>query len=226
MQDYRVKITIRNERLLSAIEDMGCVSVRSFCLKYKVDYQKTTEIVNGKFKPINPDGQLNYRVENLLEILGLNVDEAFTPRQLKGFRNSSFQIKMEETELKQLVDPIKNQEQKHLESDVKNTLDTVLKSRLNSREEEIIRMRFGIGMNTDHTLEECATHFSVTKERIRQIEARAVRRLKHPSVLAPIINTGFYDDFTKVDIKPEQIDKAEIYLKNQKEKELYENKSK
>ena len=64
MQDYRVKITIRNERLLSAIEAMGCVSVRSFCLKYSEDYQRTIEIVNGKFKPINENGKLNTRVEN------------------------------------------------------------------------------------------------------------------------------------------------------------------
>jgi RNA polymerase sigma factor (sigma-70 family) len=225
MQDYRIKVTIRNERLLSAIEAMGCVSVRSFCLKYSEDYQRTTEVVNGKFKPINKDGKLNTRVENLLEILGLSVDEAFTPRQLKGFRNSSFQVKMEETELKQLVDPIRNQEQKHLEADVKHTLDTVLKTRLSPREEKVVRMRFGIGMNTDHTLEECATHFSVTKERIRQIETKAVRRLKHPSALNSIINTGFYDIFTKVDIKPEQINKADVYLKNKKEEEINQNKS-
>jgi len=219
MKDYRIKITIRNERLLSAIEAMGCVSVRSFCIKYNLEYVGTAGIVNGKFKPINKHGHLNNRVKNLLEILGLSVNEAFTPRQLEGFRNNSYQIKIKESELKQLVDPIKNQEQKHLESDVKDTLNKIMGERLSPREERVVRMRFGIGMDTEHTLEECATHFDVTKERIRQIEKKALRRLKHPSVLAPIINTGFYEAFTKVDIKPEQIDKAEIYLKNKKEKE-------
>jgi RNA polymerase primary sigma factor len=52
---------------------------------------------------------------------------------------------------------------------------------LTPREERIIRMRFGIGMNTDHTLEEVGQQFSVTRERIRQIEAKALRKLKHPS---------------------------------------------
>jgi RNA polymerase primary sigma factor len=52
---------------------------------------------------------------------------------------------------------------------------------LNPREERILRMRFGIGMNTDHTLEEVGRQFSLTRERIRQIEARALRKLKHPS---------------------------------------------
>jgi RNA polymerase primary sigma factor len=52
---------------------------------------------------------------------------------------------------------------------------------LTAREERVLRMRFGIGMNTDHTLEEVGVQFSVTRERIRQIEAKALRKLKHPS---------------------------------------------
>ena len=52
---------------------------------------------------------------------------------------------------------------------------------LTPREERILRMRFGIGMNSDHTLEEVGQKFSLTRERIRQIEAKALRKLKHPS---------------------------------------------
>lgn len=58
---------------------------------------------------------------------------------------------------------------------------TVVLSSLTPREERVLRMRFGIGMNTDHTLEEVGQQFSVTRERIRQIEAKALRKLKHPS---------------------------------------------
>ena len=54
-------------------------------------------------------------------------------------------------------------------------------AQLTPREERVIRMRFGIGMNNDHTLEEVGVQFSVTRERIRQIEAKALRKLKHPS---------------------------------------------
>jgi RNA polymerase primary sigma factor len=54
-------------------------------------------------------------------------------------------------------------------------------STLTPREERVLRMRFGIGMNTDHTLEEVGQQFSVTRERIRQIEAKALRKLRHPS---------------------------------------------
>ena len=54
-------------------------------------------------------------------------------------------------------------------------------SSLTPREERVLRMRFGIGMNSDHTLEEVGQQFSVTRERIRQIEAKELRKLKHPT---------------------------------------------
>ena len=67
-----------------------------------------------------------------------------------------------------------------LQSNLRETTTRVLAS-LTPREERVLRMRFGIGMNTDHTLEEVGQQFSVTRERIRQIEAKALRKLKHPS---------------------------------------------
>ena len=67
-----------------------------------------------------------------------------------------------------------------IHSNLRETTTRVLAS-LTAREERVLRMRFGIGMNTDHTLEEVGQQFSVTRERIRQIEAKALRKLKHPS---------------------------------------------
>ena len=71
-----------------------------------------------------------------------------------------------------------------LEQAIKSNLSeatTKILSTLTPREERVLRMRFGVGMNTDHTLEEVGLQFSVTRERIRQIEAKALRKLKHPS---------------------------------------------
>ncbi len=96
-----------------------------------------------------------------------------------------------------LETPIGNEEDSHLgdfiedryavlpidaaiQSNLRETTTRVLAS-LTPREERVLRMRFGIGMNTDHTLEEVGQQFSVTRERIRQIEAKALRKLKHPS---------------------------------------------
>jgi len=63
---------------------------------------------------------------------------------------------------------------------LRETTHSVL-AQLTPREAKVLRMRFGIDMNTDHTLEEVGQQFSVTRERIRQIEAKALRKLKHPS---------------------------------------------
>ena len=67
-----------------------------------------------------------------------------------------------------------------IQSNLREATTRVLSS-LTPREERVLRMRFGIGMNTDHTLEEVGQQFSVTRERIRQIEAKALRKLRHPS---------------------------------------------
>ena len=67
-----------------------------------------------------------------------------------------------------------------IKSNLRETTTRMLAS-LTPREERILRMRFGIGTNTDHTLGEIGQLFSVTRERIRQIEAKALRKLKHPS---------------------------------------------
>jgi RNA polymerase primary sigma factor len=78
-----------------------------------------------------------------------------------------------------------------VQSNLRETTTRVL-STLTPREERVLRMRFGIGMNTDHTLEEVGQQFSVTRERIRQIEAKALRKLKHPSRSRKLRN--FLDD--------------------------------
>src|SRR5262249_48864151 len=67
-----------------------------------------------------------------------------------------------------------------IQSNLRETTTRVLAS-VTPREERVLRMRFGIGINKDHTLEEVGQRFSVTRERIRQIEAKALRKLKHPS---------------------------------------------
>ena len=76
------------------------------------------------------------------------------------------------------------------QSELKETTTRVLSS-LTPREERVLRMRFGFSNNTDYTLEEVAQHFKVSRERIRQVEAKALRKLKHPSrstILKPYLN--------------------------------------
>ena len=200
MNDYRVKITIRNERLLAAMEGMGYKSVAEFSRNQGLNGVKVNEIISGKKTPLDREGNPKELTKEILEILNLTIEKAFTEKQLKGFKKHTFEVKIEEEKLLQIISPAKNQEIKVIEQEVKSKLSEIL-STLTPREEKILRMRFGIGMNTDHTLEEVGRKFFVTRDRIRQIEARALRKLKHPSRSKQLMEAGAQDVFTRVDFK-------------------------
>ena len=200
MNDYRVKITIRNERLLAAMEGMGYKSVAEFSRNQGLNGVKVREIFSGKIPPLDREGNPKELTKEILEILNLTIEKAFTEKQLKGFKKHTFEVKIEEEKLLQIISPAKNQEIKVIEQEVKSKLSEIL-STLTPREEKILRMRFGIGMDTDHTLEEVGRKFFVTRDRIRQIEARALRKLKHPSRSKQLMEAGAQDVFTRVDFK-------------------------
>jgi len=189
MKDYRIKITIRNERLLSAIEKKGFKSVSSFCRSYGLRKYSILDVINGSKPPLNRNKELFPGVKELLDILELSVEQAFTPRQLGGFRKHSFEVKVEEKQLKKLVDPVKNHEMLMMEKDTSRTLGTML-SELTPREEKIVRMIHGIGMTTDHTFNEAGLRFSVTHERVRQIYLRALRKLSRVPNLRKLQEAG------------------------------------
>ena len=200
MNDYRVKITIRNERLLAAMEGMGYKSVAEFSRNQGLNSVKVNEIFSGKIPPLDREGNPKELTKEILEILNLTIEKAFTEKQLKGFKKHTFEVKIEEEKLLQIISPAKNQEIKVIEQEVKSKLSEIL-STLTPREEKILRMRFGIGMDTDHTLEEVGRKFFVTRDRIRQIEAKALRKLKHPSRSKQLMEAGAQDVFTRVDFK-------------------------
>ena len=209
MKDYRIKITIRNDRLLSAIEDQGFPSVAQFCAANCLDYQRITEIIRGKLKPLNQKGEPIPLVRNLLDTLDIRLEDAFTGKQLQGFHKTSYQMRVVEQDLKKLLNPSQNQEQKMIERDVKMKLVESFTERLNPREEQVIRLKYGFDNNYEHTDREIGKILGVSGGRAGQIRARAERKLKHPSVASKIINAGFGEIYTKVKVTPEQIKKAE-----------------
>ena len=190
MKDYRIKITIRNERLLYPIEKMGYKSVAKFCKDKKLNISRVYKILNGKYPPIDKNKDLKPDVLELLGILNLNIDNAFTKRQLNGFKRTSFTIKVDETQLLKLTSPIKNQEQKLIEKQVTSALSETLVKYLTPREERVLRMRFGLGPIKIHTLDEIGGHYLVSRERIRQLELRAIKKLKNCNVLKHLIKAG------------------------------------
>ena len=109
MEDYRVKITIRNERLLAAMEGMGYKSVAEFSRNQGLNGVKVRKIISGKITPLDKEGIPRELTKEVLEILNLTIEKAFTETQLKGFKKHTFEIKVEEEKLLQIINPAKNQ---------------------------------------------------------------------------------------------------------------------
>jgi len=221
MSDYRIKITIRNDRLLSKIEKLGFSSVLKFCKNTGMQYTSTNCIFAGKLSPINEKGEIKKNVKLLLENLDMTVEEAFTERQLKGFVKNSFETKVKENELLQITNPAKNLEVRAIENDVKLNLNSIFSKYLPPRYEKVLRMRYGIGLDTEHTLEEVGLVLQTTKERVRQIELAAIKKLQEPKIISQLINTGCHDVFTKVNLTKEHLQKQKIHLKNERAKKTY-----
>ena len=142
-----------------------------------------SKIVRTSHRLLNKIGR-EPRPEELAEKLGMPLEKV--RKVLKVVKEPlSLETPIGDEEDSQLGDLIEDKNailpiDAAIQSNLRETTTRVLAS-LNPREERILRMRFGIGMNTDHTLEEVGQQFSLTRERIRQIEARALRKLKHPS---------------------------------------------
>ena len=188
--DYRVKITIRNERILKLIEDQGYISVRKFCEAQKIEYQRTTELISGKLKPIKDSGELCSICDQLLKALGAEFEDCFTPRQMKGFNKRSFEIKVKEQDLKGLINPTVNQEMKMIEQDAKNNIRHAIEIGLEPREAAMLKMKFGFDDGHEQTLDQIATTFGISRERVRQIITKAKRRMSHPNVMRQILKSG------------------------------------
>ena len=208
MKDYRVKITVRNDRILSKIES-EYASVRNFCMAMNLDYQRITDLIRGT-SPINAKGEIKELVKKLMEVLGCTIDELFTEKQLKGFvSHNKFETKVEEKDLMKIKQDIKPLELGMMEQDVTKVLNKIFHKFLTPREERVIRMRFGIGTWSDSTLEEVGLQFQVTQERIRHIEQNAMKKLSSPEVINELRNAGIQDIFSKVDMRGPLIKKRE-----------------
>ena len=217
MSDYRVRISIRNERLLSAIEEAGYPSARQCSIANGYPEPFVGQLVSGARKPLDiKTGKPTKFCKEVLKILGKNIEDCFTPRQLQGFKKSSYQIKVDEKELKQLVSYHKNEGDTLLEADLDRKITQVLSIRLTPREEKVIRMHYGLGRYGEHNIIEISEHFGVSRARMGQILQKAIRKLQHPITKGLLLSTGFYEKFTKVDVNSLEIDKAEKYLQREK----------
>ena len=191
-KDYRLKVTIRNDRLLTAMENMGFESMAQFTQAHGLNYERTGHIFNGKLKPLNKKGELTSIAKEILSILNLETDEAFTERQLKGFVKTSFEKRVKEKDLLKLADPIKNHEFLLMEKDVNKILSEML-SKLPPRYEKVVRMINGLGGHEVCSYKKIALELNIGSYRVSQMYLTALKKLSTTINLEKLKNAGIKD---------------------------------
>ena len=149
-----------------------------------------TELIAGKVKPFTENGLMVTACRQMLEVLNVTLEDCFTSRQIQGFNKRSFEIKVKEQELKKIINPTKNQEQKLMEQQAKNRIRYAIEMGLEPREAAMLKMKFGFDYGVEHSGEEIAKKFNVSRARVGQIIAKAQRKMKHPSIMRQILQTG------------------------------------
>jgi RNA polymerase sigma factor (sigma-70 family) len=186
MSDYRIDIKVKNNNILSKIEEAGYKTLAEFCIKNgKKNWQGAIgEFINLKKSPINSRGEYHPSINWLCDILYCMPEDFFTGVQMNTeLETNKRSVVVNEAELqftlgcqKEAIALDDHVARLRLPQKVNEVLET-----LTQREEKIINLRFGLKGNYTHTLEQIASVFNINRERVRQIEAKALRKLRHPS---------------------------------------------
>lgn len=185
--EYRVEIKVKNNNILKRIEDAGYKTVGEFCrLNESMKHKGSTigEIINMKKSPLNSQGNFHPFLFEMADILSCSPESFFSDVQLHTAIESNkrtFQVNEAEMQFmlantpdQKLLEDIVSEDDKI--KSIEDSLDT-----LTPREQKVIELRFGLNGNDEHTLREIGEVFGVTSPRIRDIEAKALRKLRHPS---------------------------------------------
>jgi RNA polymerase sigma factor (sigma-70 family) len=177
----KAQIFTKNDTLALLLKQAGIETVTELARRCQTHQPPINNAVNGKREAIFGVEPGTYRLPaiRIAEALGVLPEVIFGEDPLADEKRRHAEEVFLESSNNDLIYPI-SPEHYAVQASLKETIERVLSS-LTPREERVLRMRFGIGMNTDHTLEDVGQQFSITRERIREIETRALRKLRHPN---------------------------------------------
>lgn len=181
IKDYRVTIKVRNARILKALSDMGESVGQIAANNMGVSYVKLLALSNLKLSPIDKDGNIIPEVYKLCEYTNKTPLDLFSPDQVAPLETNTAEVDMTAEEVETLMLPASGgTDPSRLLENAQSlrALQTVMET-LTPRETKVLNLRFGIGCD-EHTYEDAGKVFGVSKERVRQIEAKAIRKLRHP----------------------------------------------
>lgn len=187
MREYRVKVTVRNNLLLSAIENAGYKTQAEFARFAGLTPSEVNALTAMRDAPINADGVFSPTAKTLMEVLGACPTDLWTEEQLTmSLRRNTVEKEMSrEAVMMALDDNCQNRaqfksgeeliEQEDLQQAMLEMLDT-----LTPREAKVLKLRFGIETDNDQTLEQVGSMFKTSRENVRRIEAKALRKMRAP----------------------------------------------
>lgn len=192
IKPLRVELRVRNNVMIRLREEMGFTSASAFCKAAKINYEQYNALENMRSSPIYPDTERRRKLGYVgwtsvaREIAAFHGVDLATlwPDAVLRMRKVFSVGEFDENDIRSLGSSVRALQESpeeavevvQLQSRVRRVLST-----LTPREEKVIRMRFGIGEPSDRTLEEIGEKFHVTRERTRMIEAKALRKLRHPA---------------------------------------------
>lgn len=179
-KDYRVTVKVRNNRILKAIEECGGQAGGKWCESAGLSYSLINDLINMTASPLTESGELRKCASDLCEAVGKLPDELWSNDQLRPLESNFSELEMTHEQVvamlpaddRSYLQDFSAVEDEQTASAMSLVLETLTKS-----EQLVLRMRF----YKDANLDECGRVLGVSRERIRQIEAKAMRKLRHPS---------------------------------------------
>lgn len=182
MSDFHVTITVRNGPLLRAIRSLGFPSISAFAQHHNLRYSSVSQYLCLKLAPYKPDsGRPRIDAVALADALGMAIDDLFPPAFLRRtLARNTLSLEMTQEQIEGMALPPATPERALLQGEAGARVRELLTT-LKPRERLVLEHRFGLNDKEQMTLEDVSKIIGTNKERVRQIESRALRRLSHPA---------------------------------------------
>lgn len=184
-KDYRIEIKVKNNRLLTKIEGAGYSSVAKFADTIGMNRTVIYRIVSMKSAALDEEGYYRPEALRIAKFLNCTPQDIYPPAQMRGaMKENKAQITANANEVDSLTSSLRtlafSPERKMILDEAKQALKAVMMT-LTPKEQRILDLRYGLTYGEEKTLEEVGAMFGVSRERIRQQEMKALRKMRHPS---------------------------------------------
>ena len=185
-KDYRIEVKVKNNKLLQKIEEAGYATVADFCKAANFQQTVVGLFVNMKRAPINKlTGEYSQSFMKIVDFLRCMPEDVFPKAQMQeAMKINKITTKVDISDVQSLTTSLRSialpPEQKMIFQEARASIQRAMET-LTPREQRVLMLRFGFYDGKEHTLDEIGKEFNVSKDRIRQIEQKAIRKMKAPN---------------------------------------------